>query len=126
MIDNSEILVRLDKGDAFGRLIHEAAIAIRAMEDELEGVNASHDDEEEAHKQTLRMLKLSQEQVKELGVQIKWIPVGESLPSDRREVDVVYRTEKRILDRAFDRYDINNGFSLDVTYWKYQTELPDG
>ena len=39
--------------------------SIRALETELEGVNASHDDEEAAHQDTLRLLKISQEQVKE-------------------------------------------------------------
>ena len=97
---------------------------------DLENIAIACDEESEywigkAAQKGIERIETLQNQIKELEVQIKWIPVSDSLPSDRREVDVVYRTQKKILDRAFDRYDINNGFSLDVTHWKYQTELPD-
>ena len=57
--------------DIYGRCTHcggnlTAGHKCSELEIALEGVNASHDDEEAAHKQTLRMLKIAQEQVEGL------------------------------------------------------------
>ena len=55
------------------RLVDKLIKAIRELQEELEGVNASHDDEEAAHKQTLRMLKIAQEQVKEHDKELNYL-----------------------------------------------------
>lgn len=61
----------------------------------------------------------------ELETQVKWILVSESIPSDKREVDVLLLNKKNIIVRGIDRYDINYGFIKGVIYWKYQIPLPE-